>query len=213
MVSDVLEAMEKPKIPFPYEDDDGDEHLNESCKRTKVGDRSYKFNMNRKFTDQEKIGDELMQRVMTGTVVEITAHKTADQGAVLLWLSTIDMILLQCYIEIASTLAQSRGINYNLKGSLFVNWNFTPFLGDNKSMKSKRQIDFRRWCRIAEVPTWRSNLSRHMFCTTMGSIDSILMREYAAKAAKHSVQTQQNNYVSGERKAFEAIKARFEARF
>ena len=129
------------------------------------------------------------QDALKGIVVVVEAHKTISKGAAMLWLSQTDMVLCQAYMALAQRYSKKIGKPYALDGPMFVNKNMDQW------KDRRRQVDYGLFKKINDIAKYESHDNRRGFSSLAGDHPSILVREAAASAACHSVQTQQNTYL------------------
>ena len=137
------------------------------------------------------MGDDVRQ-ILTGIIVVIYDHKTGVKGPVEAWCNLKDQMMMRAILALNGRFAEEIGKDYPSTSPLFVNSKLAPW----RTSQNNRQIDFSRFARIAGVKDFHSHNSRHMWTDALSNQQSLLLREAAAIAANHSVETQQQYYVS-----------------
>ena len=136
--------------------------------------------------EENPINEDGRPSVLEGILLQIYCHKTsASNGPAMVFLSLPDVMLLDCYHAVARCWATSKGLPYTLDHTLFI----------NLAGSRVRSVDFTLFCEITGYAEYKSHFSRKVYATWMCNRHSMLLREYAAIAASHSVAVQQNTYL------------------
>ena len=141
--------------------------------------------------DDDEMGDDVRQ-LLSGIIVTIYDHKTGVKGPVEAWVNTKDEVFLRAIMALNDRYAEQTGKDYPGSSQLFINSQLKPL----RSATNQRAIDFSRFAKIAGVKHFHSHDSRHMWTDALSNQQSLLLREAAAVAANHSLETQQRYYVS-----------------
>ena len=127
------------------------------------------------------------ENVLQGIIVSINAHKTALKSTCEVWLSQVDQVLIEAYQLVITKYAKQKGLlhKYPITSTIFVNKKLNQFRDKSKT------LNLGLFCEIVGIPGLDAHDLRRMFATLAGSSTSLLLRESAAFAACHSVETQQ----------------------
>ena len=123
--------------------------------------------------------------VLEGILLQREVHKTSDKGPATVFLSLPDVMLLDCYHIVAGLYAKSKNLHYNVDSTLFIN------LHGNRVA----DINFTLFCDITGYSDYHTHLSRKVYATWMNNQHNMMLREFAAFAANHSVAVQQSTYL------------------
>ena len=149
---------------------------------------------------QEKDVPEEEKKSLQGFIVNIKAHKNAKQGETKLWLSRADILRIELFRAIAEKYANHNNLEYPINGPVFVNENLKEWVCDGT-----RTPRFLTWSKICDIPKFRSHTCRKMWSTYALSQKEMLIRELAAQASAHTIETQSRNYQTEAYKAVQAV--------
>ena len=138
---------------------------------------------------------------LEGVMLRRKVHKTGHKGEAVVFLSLVDMFLLDSYHAIAIRYCEHHKIESYLNEDLS-----SPFFINTEGGRV-RQINFQHFCRITGYTHFTSHESRKLYATWCVSQNSLQLKEFAAFAASHSTAVQEAHYLGAKARRLQAIVA------
>ena len=128
---------------------------------------------------------------LKGYSLQLDFHKTLGKSPVVIWLSQVDMLLLKCYEECSNRYLKANKIDVTINTPLFVNSIGGFYVGSKTN-----SVDFAKFLEITGLVHMTFYVMRRMFINFAWSQKDATLKECAAWAANHTLDTAVTHYVN-----------------
>ena len=128
---------------------------------------------------------------LKGYSLQLDFHKTLGKSPVVIWLSQVDMLLLKCYEECSNRYLEANKIDVTINTPLFVNTIGGFYVGSKSN-----SVDFAKFLESTGLVHMTFYVMRRMFINFAWSQKDATLKECAAWAANHTLDTALTHYVN-----------------